>query len=973
MQPTTIASRIRHCAARGPERPFLTLLSPTAAPIELTYGALIAKAEAWRRSYHAAGLPPGARIVVTLEHSVDLYAAFIGALLGGYVPSYFSHPSAKQSREDYFHTIDALLNVAEAEALVTYPGLRDQLADLSTAVPTLKAVLTACDEAAAAFDAPAANGADTAFLQFSSGTTGLKKGVAISHQALLWQVERYADAIALDGDDRIVSWLPLYHDMGLIACLFLPLLTATPMVAMSPFDWARKPAMLLDAITRHRGTLCWLPNFAYNFMASKIPDADLEGIDLESLRGLVNCSEPILSASHDAFLSRFAAHGLRPDALAASYALAENTFAVTSGGCGRPLVVDEVNAAALAQGTARNGAGQRLVSSGRALPDTEIRIVGDDGQDLPERRVGEITVASPCLFSGYLGDTAETARALTGGTLATGDLGYLADGELFVVGRAKDLIIHAGKNLYPQDIEALVNGVDGVIPGRCVAFGVPDEALGTEALVVVAETHAEDTAARQNIRQAIFARIAAAMDTSPADVRLVAHMWLRKSTSGKISRGINRERYLAIRADDKRAPGPASDPDLPVLDRVRQCLRDVIADRPIEIADDTPLIAGGIVDSLSYVNIVLAVEQELGVTFPRAVLQRPERYDSIARIAEAVLAAEGKAKEEPNEAAPPGARNAEWEKALAVKYALAPQFRDVEAQPYEWVAYLMRRGQADYRSGSLNTDRLGFRRTYDRVGAIDYDRYMEAEGPRGIVAGNSMAYGAGTSADDKTFASQLNAKREAGETRWYNFALRASTLTQERIATELYAPLDAQAFVWVSGINTLVALLVGEGDPANPAPFIGETNFAKTMMPGHLPRPHDSDLEARYAKALDMVERDLQLLAAQRRAAGCRVLFCLQPSLTWIDKTLTPQEQALVAIFDAPGLAIQRAHHPSQLGPWRERYGQDLESLCTRHGIDFLDLNQEPRFAGPEWLFLDRTHLSDLGHEVVAEAVRGWL
>jgi len=363
------------------------------------------------------------------------------------------------------------------------------------------------------------------------------------------------------------------------------------------------------------------------------------------------------------------------------------------------------------------------------------------------------------------------------------------------------------------------------------------------------------------------------------------------------------------------------------------------------------------------------------VTFPQEVLQHPERYDSIARIADAVLAAEGKPKEEPapKNGGPAPAQNAEWEKALAVKYALAPQFRDVEAQPYEWVAYLMRRGQADYRSGSLNTDRHGFRRTYDRVGAIDYDRYMEADGARGIVAGNSMAYGAGTTADERTFASRLNAEREAGETRWYNFALRASTLTQERIATELYAPLDAQAFVWVSGINTLVALLVGEGDPGNPSPFIGETNFAKTMMPTRLPRPHNADIEARYGKALDMVERDLQLLAAQRLGTGCRTLFCLQPSLTWIDKTLTPQEQALVAIFDAPGLAIQRAHHPSQLGPWRERYRRDLEKLCARHGIAFLDLNQDKRFAGPEWLFLDRTHLTDLGHEVVAEAVRGWL
>jgi len=326
---------------------------------------------------------------------------------------------------------------------------------------------------------------DALFLQFSSGTTGLKKGVAVSAKALLWQVDTYADRIGLREGDRIASWLPLYHDMGLIACFFLPLLRGVPLVAMSPFEWVAHPEMLLDAVTRHRASLAWLPNFAYNLLAARAGAA--AGADLSSLRALINCSEPVLESSHRLFLERFAPVGLRREALASCYALAENTFAVTSGGIERPLATETRD-------------GRVLVSSGRALPETAIRVLDPHGSPLAEGEMGEIAIATPCLFSGYVGNPQETAASLKAGWFHTGDLGFLRDGELFVAGRIKDLLIIGGRNFYPQDVEALVDEVPGVIPGRCVALGVDDAALGTQVLVVIAEARLPEGAARDELR-----------------------------------------------------------------------------------------------------------------------------------------------------------------------------------------------------------------------------------------------------------------------------------------------------------------------------------------------------------------------------------------------------------------------------------------------------------------------------------------
>ncbi|MBI4659121.1 MAG: AMP-binding protein [Verrucomicrobia bacterium] len=641
----TIPERILANLNAHGQRVLLRLLTREGRVEAFSYAQVVDRASEWTALYLDRGLKASSRVVILLQHSLDLYAAYLGALLGGMVPVMFAFPSPKFSEEEYFKTFPELIKNATPELIVSFAELRNKLAaNLSGKV----AVCVPSDVAGVRpVLIPVGCSADqTAFLQYSSGTTGLKKGVAISHRALLWQIDQYAAAIDLQADDVIVSWLPLYHDMGLICCFFLPVLTGTPLVAMSPFDWVSRPVMLLRALTDYAGTLCWLPNFAYNFMAKNVSDRDLEGINLESVRGLVNCSEPILTESHRVFLKRFTPCGLKPEALAGSYAMAENTFAVTSGGFGHPLRYDCIDQSKLASSFEAapvppiHPKAQLMVCSGRILPETAVEIVSKTGEVLPDRYIGEIVVQSPCLFQEYYRNPEATALSVHGGKFRTGDLGYLADGHLFVTGRKKDLIIIAGKNLYPQDIEAVVNEVEGVVHGRCVAFGLANAEKGTEELIILAETKQTDAQIRAAIEQEIYERVASQTETVPGDIRLVDHMWLLKSSSGKIARSGNRQRYLEVLRDQPAsrisaapleppaspatkpaAPSPITDKATRVLACVNQVLekKNLARGRRFELHD--PLITSGLIDSLTLVSLVMEIESEFGITIPPSSLE----------------------------------------------------------------------------------------------------------------------------------------------------------------------------------------------------------------------------------------------------------------------------------------------------------------------------------------------------------------
>lgn len=555
---------LRQSFEERPEQVAVRLLYNQRPEQPIPYRGLVLGAARYLRALSEAGIGQGEVVILIFNHGEDLIFSFFGAILHGAVPAIMPFLTEKLSPEQYRASLAALFEVTAPAAVITYPEFREEveaarrqspagasvriLLDSSQVPPT--AADFHWDECAGLERSPS----DLVLLQHSSGTTGLQKGIALSHQAVFNQIDSYSQALQLDSSDVVVSWLPLYHDMGLIAGFIMPILHHIPLVLMSPFDWVRAPYRLMQAISQHRGTLAWLPNFAYNFCAQKIRSRDLEGVDLSSWRAVINCSEPMHWKSHQMFLERFQAYGFQAQALATCYAMAENVFAVTQGGIDRPVTVDRVDPKAfLTQQRAipsNTADAIPMLSAGRPIQHTEVIIVAPDGQPLPERHLGEIALRSNCMLSGYYHRPDATAQAFLEGWYLTGDLGYMAQGEVYITGRKKDLIIVGGKNIHPQDLERLAGEVEGVHAGRSVAFGVYNEASGTEDVVLIAEIDGwsgpveQDDAATIAIADQIRQRVTQGSDISLRQVYLVGRGWLLKTSSGKTARAANRQKWL---------------------------------------------------------------------------------------------------------------------------------------------------------------------------------------------------------------------------------------------------------------------------------------------------------------------------------------------------------------------------------------------------------------------------------------------
>ncbi len=325
---------------------------------------------------------------------------------------------------------------------------------------------------------------------------------------------------------------------------------------MSPFDWVRAPYRLMQTVSRYKGTLSWLPNFAYVFCAEKIRDRDLEGVDLSSWRAITNCSEPVRITAHEKFISRFSPYGLNPEALVTSYAMAENTFAVTQSGISGPMTIDRVDRESVqtewfARPAVDGWDALRMLSSGRPITNTQVRIFDPDGHPMTDRKIGEVGIQSDCMLSGFFHREDLTKQAFIDGWYLTGDFGYLADGELYVTGRKKDLIIVGGKNIYPADLEQLAMEVKGVHPGRVVAFGVFNEESGTEEVVIVSEVDVDDPVERDRISNEIRKTVTKGSAVAIRHVYLVPAKWISKTSSGKTARLANKDKYLKEMADQQ--------------------------------------------------------------------------------------------------------------------------------------------------------------------------------------------------------------------------------------------------------------------------------------------------------------------------------------------------------------------------------------------------------------------------------------
>ncbi len=553
--PTTLLEQAKWHYEANAEQTIIVLIDGDNEQ-HVTYGEFFRRASRYASAMENAGVKPGDLVALILQHGEDVLYSFWGAMLLGAVPSIFPFLSDKLDPARYFDSIRKLVDHENVRVVITYDALendlKSHLANVDTTIIN-KDTLQPGGDINTYLSMNPAQPEDTAFLQHSSGSTGLQKGVMLSHRAVINQIASYSEAIHLSNDDVIVSWLPLYHDMGLIAGFIMPILQGVKLVLMSPFQWVRDPKILLHAIDHYNGTLCWLPNFAYNFLATRVREQDIESLDLSTLRALVNCSEPVMVDSHTVFLKRFAPYGFSESALTVCYAMAENTFAVTQAGIGTPLTHDTVDRDALmSQRQAKPNDGDSptltFVSNGKPVADCVVRVVDENQQDLPERHVGEIALKSTFMLSGYYKRPEATDAVMQDGWYFTGDMGYLANDELYITGRKKDLIIVGGKNVYPQDIENLLNDIPGIHAGRTSAFGVMNDRLGTEDIAIIAEVEngidPKDRTATAPIIKEVRARIAKNTDVTARYVHIVEPKWLVKTSSGKIARSANRDKYL---------------------------------------------------------------------------------------------------------------------------------------------------------------------------------------------------------------------------------------------------------------------------------------------------------------------------------------------------------------------------------------------------------------------------------------------
>jgi 1-acyl-sn-glycerol-3-phosphate acyltransferase len=515
----------------------------------ISYRDLSRQADAVAAGLQREGLEARQTVAIMLPTSPEYFHTYFGVLRAGGIPVPIYPPARLSQIEEHVRRHAGILANAQAAMLVTVAEARGVARLLEARVAGLRRVVTV-PELVAGGGAPLpvpVGSDDIAFLQYTSGSTGDPKGVVLTHANLLANIRAIGQVIDLRPDDVFVSWLPLYHDMGLISAWLASLYFATPLVVMSPLAFLARPERWLRAIERYRGTISAAPNFAYELCVKRIGDAEIEGLDLSSWRIAANGAEPVIPETLRRFTERFAPYGFRPEAMTPVYGLAECTVGLLCPPLGRGPRVDRVRREPFsgngrAEPAAADDAGAlRFVSCGRPLPGHDVRIVDALGSEVGERIEGRLEFRGPSATSGYYRNPEQTRRLFDGDWLDSGDRAYLADGEIHLTGRVKDIIIRGGRNIYPHEVEDAVGAVAGVRRGCVAVFGSPDPDSGTERLVVLAETRESGAAAQDALRTRIVEATVAVLGEPPDEVVLAPPHTVLKTSSGKIRRAACRE------------------------------------------------------------------------------------------------------------------------------------------------------------------------------------------------------------------------------------------------------------------------------------------------------------------------------------------------------------------------------------------------------------------------------------------------
>jgi 1-acyl-sn-glycerol-3-phosphate acyltransferase len=500
----------------------------------------------------ARELQPGERVAIMLPTERGYFFSFFGTLVAGGVPVPIYPPVRPSQIEEHLRRHAKILSNAQASLLITVPQAKAVARLLQAQVKELRQVVTVEELAktqARSWVNPPVRAQDLAFLQYTSGSTGDPKGVMLTHANLLANLRVIGERIQARSTDVFVSWLPLYHDMGLIGAFLGTLYYAVPLVVMSPLSFLRRPASWLWAIHRHRATLSAAPNFAYELCLRNIEDSTIQGLDLSSWRMAFNGAEPVSPATVEAFIQRFSQWGFRAEAMAPVYGLAESSVGLTLQPPNRGLVIDRVqrdifmSSGRAVPATESDGNVLRFVSCGQPLLGHQIRIVDESGRELPERVEGGLEFRGPSCTTGYFRNPEATRRLFHGDWLDSGDRAYVAEGDIYITGRVKDVVIRGGRNLYPYELEEAVGGIGGIRRGCVAVFASPDPTSGTERLVVVAETRETKPEVLENLRRRIQ-EISIDLLAMPVDeVVLAPPRTVLKTSSGKIRRSAVRDLY----------------------------------------------------------------------------------------------------------------------------------------------------------------------------------------------------------------------------------------------------------------------------------------------------------------------------------------------------------------------------------------------------------------------------------------------
>ncbi|MGE0703169.1 MAG: AMP-binding protein [Vicinamibacterales bacterium] len=570
-------------AERTPDRVHVHLRDDEGVDRPLTYGALLARASAVAGGLRGRGVTIDEPVILMLRSEEAFFAAFLGVWMAGGIPVPIYPPVRPDQLAEYARRQRTIVTDAGARVLVTFPEAERLGTVIRGQASTLEMIVTVGGLASEGGAGTVAMGQPEAgaLIQYTSGSTGSPKGVFLTHGNLLANVRAIGEGLAVGPSDVGVSWLPLYHDMGLIGAWLTPLYYGVPVAIMSPLAFLARPSRWLWAIHQHRGTVSPAPNFAYDLAVRKVADAEIEGLDLSSWRLALNGSEMVSPDTIARFTERFAPYGFRPESMCPVYGLAEASVGLTMTPLGRLPRVERIERRPFEDRRELRPASDssvqplRFVSCGRPLPGLEVRVVDPSGRTADDREEGRIEFRGASVTQGYYRNPAATAAARHGDWMTSGDLGYWAGGDLFITGREKDIIIQGGRNISAPEVEAIVGEVPGVRRGCVAAFGVHEPDLGTERLVVVAETKEKRDQALGVLRQAVVERVVLELGVPPDTVVLAPPGSVLKTSSGKVRRTATRAAYVShsLGKRDTRLSQAAALLGAVAVDRARQSWR----------------------------------------------------------------------------------------------------------------------------------------------------------------------------------------------------------------------------------------------------------------------------------------------------------------------------------------------------------------------------------------------------------------